>query len=186
MKTSHVLIILILVILGLVLFSASSDDNGTDVTEDQSETTDANNDTADNMNEDDEDATQTEGTDQSGASDDSENGASVEAGLETTAFDKGGMEDGADEKTFAIDGFDFGYSDEEIRVKKGDTVTINLTSTDGFHDWVVDEFSASTEKVNTGESTSVTFVADKAGTFEYYCSVGSHRQAGMVGKLIVE
>jgi plastocyanin len=29
-------------------------------------------------------------------------------------------------------------------------------------------------------------VADKKGTFEYYCSVGQHRALGMKGKLVVE
>lgn len=90
------------------------------------------------------------------------------------------------EKVFNIDSFSFGYSETEIRVKKGDTVTINLTNSDGFHDWVVDEFSVATDKIKKGEKTSVTFVASEAGTFEYYCSVGSHRAQGMVGKLIVE
>jgi len=32
----------------------------------------------------------------------------------------------------------------------------------------------------------VTFVADKAGEYEFYCSVGQHRANGMVGKLIVK
>lgn len=85
-----------------------------------------------------------------------------------------------------LDGFNFGYSMDEIRVSEGDTVTINLTSTDGFHDWVVDEFDAATERVRDGETTSVTFVADTAGTYEFYCSVGNHRAEGMVGTLIVE
>ncbi len=74
----------------------------------------------------------------------------------------------------------------EIKVKKGDTVRINFSSTDGFHDWVVDEFVASTERVNTGDTSSVIFVADQSGIFEYYCGVGNHRQLGMVGNLIVE
>jgi plastocyanin len=89
-------------------------------------------------------------------------------------------------QVFTLDSFSYGYSEEEIRVKQGDTVTINLTNSAGFHDWVVDEFAAATEKIGAGETTSVTFVADKAGTFEYYCSVGSHRQQGMVGNLVVE
>jgi plastocyanin len=89
-------------------------------------------------------------------------------------------------KVFDVKGVNYGYDVQEIRVKKGDTVTINFTSTSGFHDWVVDEFDARTEKVQAGGTTSVTFVASKVGTFEYYCSVGSHRQMGMVGKLIVE
>lgn len=79
-----------------------------------------------------------------------------------------------------------GVENPELRVKEGDTVVINFISTSGFHDWVVDEFDAATAKVQTGDTTSVTFVAEKKGEFEYYCSVGNHRQQGMVGKLIVE
>ncbi len=89
-------------------------------------------------------------------------------------------------KEYTLDGFNFGFSMEEIRVKVGDTVTINLTVSDGFHDWVVEGFDAATKQIKAGDTTSVTFVADKAGTYEYYCSVGQHRANGMVGKLIVE
>jgi plastocyanin len=64
-------------------------------------------------------------------------------------------------------------------------VTVNFTSDQWFHDWVVDEFDAATEKVETWGTTSVTFVADQVGEFEYYCSVGAHRANGMVGMLIV-
>lgn len=89
-------------------------------------------------------------------------------------------------KIFNITGRNFSFSTSEIRVKKGDQVTINFESTDGFHDWVVQEFGAVTARVNTGGKTSVTFTADKSGTFEYYCSVSAHRAAGMKGQLIVE
>ena len=99
---------------------------------------------------------------------------------------KGGDTMEGEVKEFTVDSFNFGYSMEEIRVNEGDTVTINLTNSDGFHDWVVDEFSAATEKIQAGQTTSVTFVASAAGEYEYYCSVGSHRANGMVGKLIVE
>jgi len=88
--------------------------------------------------------------------------------------------------TFEIWGRNFAFSQNEIIVHEGDTVTINFTSNSWFHDWVVDEFDAATKQVSTGESTSVTFVADKAWSFEYYCSVGSHRSQWMVGTLIVK
>lgn len=88
--------------------------------------------------------------------------------------------------TVNITGKSFEFSQSEIRVQEGQTVTVNFTSTGGLHDWVVDEFDAATGKVSTDGSTSVTFVADKAGTYEYYCSVGNHRAQGMVGTLIVE
>ena len=91
-------------------------------------------------------------------------------------------------KAVVIDmvGTDFSYDVKQITVKKGDTVTINFRSDEGFHDWVIDEFDAATQRVNEGGTTSVTFVADEIGTFQYYCSVMSHREMGMVGYLEVK
>lgn len=89
-------------------------------------------------------------------------------------------------RTFDISGRNFAFDVTELRVKEGDTVTVNFTSASGFHDWVVDEFAAATDQISAGKTTSVTFVADQKGSFEYYCSVGSHRANGMVGTLIVE
>lgn len=93
--------------------------------------------------------------------------------------------------TFDLTGENFkfmmnGVEAPDLKVKKGDRVTVNLTSTNGFHDWVVDAFGAATERVDTGNSTSVAFIANETGTFEYYCSVGQHRANGMKGNLIVE
>ena len=79
------------------------------------------------------------------------------------------------------------FSMWEINVSLGDTVKVNFVSNGGYHDWVVDEFGASTTKVNEWDGiVSVTFVADQTGTFEYYCSVGQHRANGMVWSLIVQ
>jgi plastocyanin len=88
-------------------------------------------------------------------------------------------------KTFELEGRKFSFTPNTIEVKKGDRVKVVFTSTDGFHDWVVDEFNAATARVDTGGTTEVEFVANQAGEFEFYCSVGSHRQLGMVGRLIV-
>src|SRR3989344_2870374 len=90
--------------------------------------------------------------------------------------------------TFTMTGENFkflmdGKDNPDLKVKVGDTVKIIFTSTDGFHDWVVTELNAATQKVKAGETATVEFVADKAGTFEYFCSVGSHRAKGMKGKL---
>lgn len=94
-------------------------------------------------------------------------------------------------KTFTLTGKNFvflmdGKENPELRVQEGDTVKIELSVAEGFHDWVVDDFNAKTQQVKAGSTTTVTFVADKKGTFEYYCSVGSHQQQGMKGTLIVE
>jgi len=94
-------------------------------------------------------------------------------------------------ETFTITGENFkfvmnGQDNPDIKVKVGDTVRIEFSAAEGFHDWVVDEFSARTDQVRPGTPTSVEFVADKAGTFSYYCNVGEHRALGMEGNLIVE
>jgi plastocyanin len=88
--------------------------------------------------------------------------------------------------TVSVKGTDHTFDVKNIAVKKGQTVTIDFVNDEGFHDWVIDEFEgARTPKIQAGQSASVTFVADKAGTFEYYCSVGNHRARGMVGSLVV-
>jgi len=89
-------------------------------------------------------------------------------------------------KEFTVEGGMYYFNPKEIRVKKGDTVKIVFTNKEGTHDWVLDEFNVKTKMTKLGESDTVTFVADKTGTFEYYCSVGSHRALGMKGNLIVE
>ncbi|OGZ47436.1 MAG: hypothetical protein A3J55_01465 [Candidatus Ryanbacteria bacterium RIFCSPHIGHO2_02_FULL_45_17b] len=106
--------------------------------------------------------------------------ASPEIGAEDT------MMEAAPLKEFAVEGKNFEFSVKEIRVAKDDFVRVNFTSMDGTHDWRVSGYDVGTAVVDTGKSSSIDFKADTVGTFEFYCSVGSHRQMGMVGKLIVE
>lgn len=89
-------------------------------------------------------------------------------------------------KTFEVVGEPFFFSIKEMKVKQGDTVRVVFTNKEGFHDWVIDEFGGKTKQLAAGQSETIEFVADKKGTFEYYCSVGAHRANGMVGNLIVE
>ncbi len=86
----------------------------------------------------------------------------------------------------SVHGGSFYFKPNEIHVKKGDKVNILFTNDGGAHDFAIDEFNVKSNVINDGASTTVSFVADKAGTFEYYCSVGTHRQMGMKGKLVVE
>lgn len=97
------------------------------------------------------------------------------------------MEKGA-AKEFTLDSSEFKFDIKTITVKSGDTVKLTLTNSGKMpHDWVVDEFTgAKTKKITNGQTDTITFVADKVGTYEYYCSVGQHRANGMVGKLIVQ
>lgn len=90
-------------------------------------------------------------------------------------------------KEFTLDSFEFGYDRKTLTVQKGDTVTITLTNSGKMpHDWIVDEFTgAKTKQIKNGETDTITFVADTAGEYEFYCSVGKHRAQGMVGTLTV-
>ena len=88
-------------------------------------------------------------------------------------------------KQFTVRGGNFSYTPKTLSVKKGDTVQITFINDEGFHDFVLDEFSVRTKQINANEQEIVTFVADKAGTFEFYCSVGKHREMGMKGTLVI-
>jgi plastocyanin len=87
------------------------------------------------------------------------------------------------EVTITNDGYD--YLPSEIRVNVGDTVRLTFENGGGFHDWVLDEFDAATSRITGGQSETIEFTADQAGTFEFYCSVGNHRALGMVGDFVV-
>lgn len=103
------------------------------------------------------------------------------------ATGEGAMSDVNAEVTVNVTGADFSYNPDEIKVKKGDTVKIVLTSGDSMpHDFVIDELNIQSDQVTQGQTAEVTFVADRAGEYEYYCSVGNHREQGMVGTLVVE
>lgn len=98
----------------------------------------------------------------------------------------GAAVEGASVKEFTITGSSFKFVPSTLTVNKGDTVKITFKNSGGMHDFVIDEFNASTKVIQSGATDTVEFVTNKAGTFEYYCSVGNHRQMGMVGTLTVK
>ena len=90
------------------------------------------------------------------------------------------------EKTINVQGGMYYFNPSQITVNKGDKVKIVFTNKNGFHDFNLDEFNVHSSKISGGSSTTVEFTADKTGSFEYYCSVGNHRQMGMKGTLVVK
>jgi len=89
-------------------------------------------------------------------------------------------------KEFTILGSDYKFSPNAISVNKGDTVRVIFKNSGGLHDFRIDEFNVATKVIGTGAQQTVEFVADKAGQFQYYCSVSGHRQMGMWGTLTVK
>ncbi len=70
----------------------------------------------------------------------------------------------------------------------GDTVTIMLSSGDGTeHNLTLPDFNVTSPDVSgKGNSVTISFRADKTGTFPYFCNMPGHREAGMEGKLEVD
>jgi nitrosocyanin len=88
-------------------------------------------------------------------------------------------------KQFSVTGSNFKFAPNTLTVNKGDKVKITFQNTGGIHDFVIDEFKVETKRISEGQTDSVEFTADKAGSYEFYCSVGNHRQMGMKGTLVV-
>ena len=89
-------------------------------------------------------------------------------------------------KEFTVDGKKFSFTPSTITVNKGDTVRIVFKNNEGLHDLKIDEFNVATKQIKEGATDTIEFIADKVGSFEYYCSVGNHRAMGMKGTLTVQ
>lgn len=89
------------------------------------------------------------------------------------------------ERTIQIDARQFAYSPSELKVNPGDTVTIQLLSTDVVHGLYVDGYDVSVE-ADPGQTATLTFVADKPGSFRFRCNVTcGAMHPFMIGKITV-
>lgn len=93
----------------------------------------------------------------------------------------------ADNMTFwGVGGSIDGVKDPTLTASVGDDVTIRMTNQDTMiHNLYVEGYDRQSPNINPGQTTSVTFVADKQGTFAYYCSIPGHREMGMQGSVVV-
>ncbi|MEX2029101.1 MAG: cupredoxin domain-containing protein [Candidatus Paceibacterota bacterium] len=92
----------------------------------------------------------------------------------------------ADVKEFTVSASNFSFSPSTLRVAEGDRVKITFKNTMGFHDFVIDEYGIAAKQTQSPTTEVIEFTANKAGSFEYYCSIGTHRAMGMRGTLVVE
>jgi cytochrome c oxidase subunit II len=72
-------------------------------------------------------------------------------------------------KTISITAQRFSFSPNEITVKKGEEVTLEITSKDVSHGLLIEDLGVRTE-VKKGQSAEVKFTAETAGTFEGKCA----------------
>lgn len=74
----------------------------------------------------------------------------------------------------------------DIRVAEGDLVHITFSASDIAHSFTVDDYRIN-KRAEPGRAVTFDFRADKAGTFEIYCSLSldSRCRKETVGRLIV-
>lgn len=91
-----------------------------------------------------------------------------------------------DVKEFTVTAKSWAFDPGTITVHKGDKVRLKITSVDVTHGFKLEDFNVKLN-LEPGKTQIVEFVADKAGTFSFFCSVycgEGHRQ--MKGQLVVE
>jgi len=89
------------------------------------------------------------------------------------------------EREIRIEASQYAYNPGEINVNPGDTVTIKLVATDVVHGLYVDGYGVSV-KADPGQTATLTFVADKPGSFRLRCNVTcGAMHPFMIGKLHV-
>ena len=107
-----------------------------------------------------------------------------------------------------VEATDFAYSSPSITVPAGQHVTLTLKNTGEVeHDFVIEKINvANVEASDTGpaqhhqmnqpefdlhffaragETATLQFTAMQPGTYEVFCSIEGHKEAGMIGELVV-
>jgi cytochrome c oxidase subunit II len=93
---------------------------------------------------------------------------------------------GEPEQVIKITAKKFEYSPNEIRVKKGVPVVLELTSLDRLHGFNCPELDIRSD-INPGKIATVRFTPQQTGTFEFFCdNFCGEGHDNMTGKIIVE
>jgi plastocyanin len=88
--------------------------------------------------------------------------------------------------SFEVDGIDIGYKPNTLEIPANTDVTVVFKNTGVLpHNFSIDELGVDSGDLNGGESASLTINAGP-GTYQFYCDVPGHKDAGMVGTLTVK
>jgi heme/copper-type cytochrome/quinol oxidase subunit 2 len=89
------------------------------------------------------------------------------------------------ERHITVSARSFAFEPGTVRVNRGDTVIVNLESTDVVHGLYVDGYGVATQ-AEPGRPGQLTFVADRGGAFRFRCNVAcGNLHPFMIGKLVV-
>jgi Cu+-exporting ATPase len=74
----------------------------------------------------------------------------------------------------------------ELTARPGDLVRVSFSNQDAiFHDWKVEGIPDADVSARSGQTATATFRVLQVGTYEIFCTVAGHREAGMVGTLTI-
>jgi uncharacterized cupredoxin-like copper-binding protein len=77
------------------------------------------------------------------------------------------------------------FDQAELHAKVGETVALRLDNRDNMsHSFDIDAFNLHVP-LSAGQRGAAVFKPTQAGTYTFYCSLPGHREAGMVGTLVV-
>lgn len=88
-------------------------------------------------------------------------------------------------KEFILRASNYEFDPEIMVASRGDLIRITLIDTSGTHNLFIDGYNVRSNTLNRGEEQVIEFVADKEGSFDFWCEVGDHRSRGMEGELLI-
>jgi cytochrome c oxidase subunit II len=92
----------------------------------------------------------------------------------------------AQARTVVVTADNWTFSPSVIRIKKGETVSLQLKGEEGVHGIMVPGLNIN-QKIDLGQTVTVAVATDVAGTYDFFCNVPcgpGHKQ--MKGQIIIE
>jgi plastocyanin len=90
-------------------------------------------------------------------------------------------------KEITVTGREFVFTPSTITVNQGDNVVITFKNMGTVpHNLTIEELNLSTNTISPGQSDTLEFTADQAGTYMVFCTVNGHADRGMQGTLEVK
>lgn len=91
------------------------------------------------------------------------------------------------EQVITVEATEYRLSPARLDVPLGTKVTIRMVNKGTMkHEFELDAFQKEIKPIPPGAAGEITFVADKAGVFQYACRLDDHERKGMIGFLNVK
>ena len=77
----------------------------------------------------------------------------------------------SNEKVLNVEGYSFGWKVTGPQINVGDKVKLIITDTSGVHGFALPDFGVDSGAMSPGDTKTMEFTADKAGSFQYFCNI---------------